>query len=87
MNINWNIVEHVVALLGGASLLVHEGVPRCVGLVMGYVLRHPEGRAALERWEPEILAGIQDAKDETQKRIDAAKAQDAAAVPAPAPKA
>lgn len=83
MSINWNAVEHVVALAGGASLLLHEGIPRCVGFVMGFVLRHPKGRRALEAWEPQILQGIQDAKDEAQKDIEAAKVQDAAAQPCP----
>lgn len=68
-----NIVTKLLALVGGASLVLHEGVPRCVGLVMGLILRHPAGRAAFVRYEDLILQGIEDGKAEIKKDIDAVK--------------
>ena len=78
------IALYVVSSLGGASLLIHEGVPRVAGLFFGFVLRHPAGRAACVAWEPQILQAIQDTKDAAQKSIDAEKAH-AAVLAAPEP--
>lgn len=72
-DVAYRISIWALSLCGGVSLLVHEGVPRVVGYLMDYVLRHPAGRAALLKWEPYVLEAIEDAKGEVKKRIDSAR--------------